>query len=216
MISASKMTFSPYSFKILRPKVTKILRVCLKNFCEFPPKELCSLASDINPELVYQFMHLANNNAIWQSRLGGAFGFSSIAAKAGEQLEPYLPKILPKLYRYQFDPVTKIQVSMTSIWNALVQDNTKTVDLYLPHIMDELQKNLTNNQWRVREACCGGLQVITIVLICIFNKDTKFFSPNFNFHASKKNSTNTKLVGVFNKLQKDKILCQELVCLNNN
>jgi proteasome component ECM29 len=45
-----------------------------------------SLASDINPELVYQFMHLANNNAIWQSRLGGAFGFSSIATKAGEQV----------------------------------------------------------------------------------------------------------------------------------
>ena len=122
-------------------------------------KELCSLASDINPELVYQFMHLANNNAIWQSRLGGAFGFSSIATKAGEQLEPYLPKILPKLYRYQFDPVTKIQVAMSSIWNALVQDNSKTVDLYLPHIMDELQSNLTNNQWRIREACCSGLQV---------------------------------------------------------
>jgi hypothetical protein len=31
-------------------------------------------------------MHLANNNAIWQSRLGGAFGFSSIAARAGEQV----------------------------------------------------------------------------------------------------------------------------------
>jgi hypothetical protein len=31
-------------------------------------KEICALASDVNPELVYQFMHLANNNAVWQSR----------------------------------------------------------------------------------------------------------------------------------------------------
>jgi proteasome component ECM29 len=51
-----------------------------------PTFDSSSLASDINPELVYQFMHLANNNAIWQSRLGGAFGFSSIAARAGEQV----------------------------------------------------------------------------------------------------------------------------------
>ena len=75
------------------------------------------------------------------------------------QLEPYLSKILPKLYRYQFDPVPRIQMSMMSIWNALVPDTNKAIDQYLPHIMDELTSNLTNNQWRVREACCGALQV---------------------------------------------------------
>lgn len=32
-------------------------------------KELCSLASDLNkPDLVYQFMQLANHNAIWNSK----------------------------------------------------------------------------------------------------------------------------------------------------
>lgn len=32
-------------------------------------KELCSLASDLNqPDLIYKFMHLANNNAIWNSK----------------------------------------------------------------------------------------------------------------------------------------------------
>ena len=30
---------------------------------------------------------------------GAAFGFSSIAAHSREQLEPYLPKIVPKLFR---------------------------------------------------------------------------------------------------------------------
>ena len=65
-------------------------------------KELCSLATDMGqPDLVYKFMHLANYNATWNSKKGAAFGFSTIASKAGDQLEEHLPKIIPKLYRYQ-------------------------------------------------------------------------------------------------------------------
>jgi len=37
MMSALKATLSPKNLKILRPKVTKILRNCLKKFCESPP-----------------------------------------------------------------------------------------------------------------------------------------------------------------------------------
>jgi len=122
-------------------------------------KELCSLASDLNqPDLVYKFMNLANHNAIWNSRRGAAFGFGTIAAKAGEQLEPHLNKIIPKLYRYQFDPSPKIQQSMQSIWNALVSDSSKTLDKYLAEILEDLRINLTSNQWRVRESCCEALQ----------------------------------------------------------
>ena len=122
-------------------------------------RELCSLASDLNqPDLVYKFMHLANYNAMWNSRKGAAFGFGTIATKAGEQLEPHLPKIVPKLYRYQFDPTPKIQQSMTAIWNSLVSEPSKTIDKYLMEIVHELQANLTSNQWRVRESCCGALQ----------------------------------------------------------
>ena len=41
-------------------------------------KELCSLASDLNqPDMmyddVYKFMHLANHNALWNSKKGRAF-----------------------------------------------------------------------------------------------------------------------------------------------
>jgi len=54
-------------------------------------------------------------------------GFSTIAKQAGEQLAPYLDKILPKLFRYQFDPSPRIQLAMSSIWNSLVTDNQKTV-----------------------------------------------------------------------------------------
>lgn len=62
---------------------------------------------------------------------GAAFGFSTIAKAAGEQLSSHLPKILPRLYRYQFDPTPKIQQSMASIWQALVPETNKTVRLLI-------------------------------------------------------------------------------------
>jgi hypothetical protein len=61
------------------------------------------------------------------SAQGAAFGFSTIALSAGAQLSQHLPTIIPRLYRYQFDPTPKIQNSMTSIWHALVPETQKTV-----------------------------------------------------------------------------------------
>lgn len=51
-----------------------------------------------------------------------------IAAKAGEQLAPFLPQLVPRLYRYQFDPNLSIRQAMTSIWDALVTDKTLVGD----------------------------------------------------------------------------------------
>ncbi|PSN33838.1 Proteasome-associated protein ECM29 [Blattella germanica] len=121
-------------------------------------KELCSLASDLNkPDLVYKFMQLANHNTIWNSKKGAAFGFSTIATLAGEQLSQHLPKIIPRLYRYQFDPTPKIQNSMTRIWHALVPESQKTIDLYHKEILTDLITNLTAREWRVRMSCCLAL-----------------------------------------------------------
>ncbi|XP_008582127.1 PREDICTED: proteasome-associated protein ECM29 homolog [Galeopterus variegatus] len=120
-------------------------------------KELCSLASDLSqPDLVYKFMNLANHHAMWNSRKGAAFGFNVIATKAGEQLAPFLPQLVPRLYRYQFDPNLGIRQAMTSIWNALVTDKSM-VDKYLKEILQDLVKNLTSNMWRVRESSCLAL-----------------------------------------------------------
>uniref|UniRef100_A0AAY4AG20 Ecm29 proteasome adaptor and scaffold n=1 Tax=Denticeps clupeoides TaxID=299321 RepID=A0AAY4AG20_9TELE len=120
-------------------------------------KELCSLASDLNqPDLVYKFMNLANHHAMWNTRKGAAFGFNIIAAKAGEQLAPFLPQLVPRLYRYQFDPNAGIRQAMTSIWDALVPDKT-IVDKYLKEILQDVISNLTSNLWRVRESSCLAL-----------------------------------------------------------
>jgi len=95
-------------------------------------KELCSLASDLSqPDLVYKFMNLANHHAMWNSRKGAAFGFNMIASRAGEQLAPFLPQLVPRLYRYQFDPNLGIRQAMTSIWNALVTDKS-TASIWEP------------------------------------------------------------------------------------
>lgn len=58
---------------------------------------------------------------------GAAFGFSTIASQAQEQLAPYLPTLVPRLYRYKYDPIPRIQLAMSSIWSALVPNSKKAV-----------------------------------------------------------------------------------------
>ncbi|KAI9262116.1 armadillo-type protein [Phascolomyces articulosus] len=121
-------------------------------------KELCSLASELNqPDLIYKFMSLANHNAMWTSRRGAAFGFQNLMNLAEKELEPYLPRLVPKLYRYQFDPNGQVNQSMKTIWRSLVKDNQKTVDKYFDLIMEDVLAGLGNRQWRVREASCAAV-----------------------------------------------------------
>ncbi|CAD7011930.1 unnamed protein product [Ceratitis capitata] len=118
-------------------------------------KELCSLASDLNqPEMVYQFMQLANHNAAWTSKLGAAFGLKSLSADSKAKMQPYLGKIIPRLYRYKYDPTPKIQNSMISIWDSVVSDPKEAVEKYYWEILKEILDNLTFTEWRVRIACC--------------------------------------------------------------
>ncbi|KAI8639177.1 proteasome stabiliser-domain-containing protein [Parasitella parasitica] len=121
-------------------------------------KELCSLASELNqPDLIYKFMNLANHNAMWTSRRGAAFGFQNLMALAEKEMEPYLPRLVPKLYRYQFDPNPRVNQTMKAIWKSLVKDNQKTVDTYFNEIMKDLLTGLGNRQWRIREASCAAI-----------------------------------------------------------
>ncbi|CAK9831680.1 Proteasome adapter and scaffold protein ECM29 [Anthophora retusa] len=121
-------------------------------------KEICSLATELQkPDLVYYFMHLANHNAVWTSKKGAAFGFAAIAKIANEELNKYLPSIIPRLYRYQFDPTPKIQNSMSSIWRAIVPSTSKAIEQYHKEILNDITDNLTNNEWRVRMSCCNAL-----------------------------------------------------------
>ena len=67
-------------------------------------KDILSLASEVgDSSLVYRFMSLASNNAIWSSRAAfGRFGLSNVLSDSA--VDGYLaenPKLYPKLYRYR-------------------------------------------------------------------------------------------------------------------
>ncbi|KAK4692039.1 proteasome component ECM29, partial [Lecanoromycetidae sp. Uapishka_2] len=123
-------------------------------------KDIMSLAAEVgDSSLVYRFMSLASNNAIWSSRAAfGRFGLSNILSDAST--DGYLaqnPKLYPALFRYRFDPNTNVRNSMNDIWAALVKEPAKTIDLNFDRIMDDLLKNILGKEWRVRQASCAAI-----------------------------------------------------------
>ncbi|XP_076224219.1 proteasome adapter and scaffold protein ECM29 isoform X2 [Nomia melanderi] len=121
-------------------------------------REICSLATELQkPDLIYYFMHLANHNAVWTSKKGAAFGFAAIAKVANEELNKYLPSIIPRLYRYQFDPTPKIHQSMSNIWHTIVPSTSKAIEQYHKEILKDITDNLTHHEWRVRISSCNAL-----------------------------------------------------------
>ncbi|KAI9683351.1 MAG: proteasome component M29 [Trizodia sp. TS-e1964] len=123
-------------------------------------KDIMSLATEVgDPSLVYRFMSLATNNAIWSSRAAfGRFGLSNILSDSS--IDGYLaknPKLYPKLFRYRFDPNTNVQRSMNDIWMALVKDTGATVDKHFDYIMEDILKSVLGKEWRVRQASCAAI-----------------------------------------------------------
>ncbi|KAF3481698.1 proteasome component ECM29 [Arthroderma uncinatum] len=124
-------------------------------------KDIVGLASEVgDPSLVYRFMSLASNSAIWSSRAAfGRFGLSNVLSDSSEN--GYLsqnPKLYPKLYRYRFDPNPNVQRSMNDIWNALVKDSNAVIDSHFDAIMEDLLLSVVDGkQWRVRQAACAGI-----------------------------------------------------------
>uniref|UniRef100_A0A158Q7N0 Non-specific serine/threonine protein kinase n=1 Tax=Elaeophora elaphi TaxID=1147741 RepID=A0A158Q7N0_9BILA len=129
---------------------------CRENLTTY--KELCNLATDLNqPDLIYKFMQLANHNIFWNSKKGAAFGFSIIMQQAESAMEPYMARLVPKLYRYRYDPDLKVQCAMRSIWQAVTVSKKSLVEEYGNAIFSELKLTLTDPQWRTRESSCLAL-----------------------------------------------------------
>ncbi|PAV70908.1 hypothetical protein WR25_18846 isoform A [Diploscapter pachys] len=121
-------------------------------------KALCDLATDMNqPDLIYKFMQLAKHNATWNSKKGAAFGFGALLEHAREELEPYFGQLVPKIFRYRYDPDVKLQNAFKGIYNALTQNKKNVMDEFADEIAKELLSMITNKEWRVRESCCLAL-----------------------------------------------------------
>ncbi|KAH9265590.1 hypothetical protein BASA84_001594 [Batrachochytrium salamandrivorans] len=121
-------------------------------------QSILSLAADMNqPDLVYKFMSLASHHSVWNSRRGASMGFESISAQAERELQKHLPSLVPRLYRYQFDPNQKVSESMKNIWRTLIKEPKKTMDTYFVSIMKDLLQSISDRMWRTREASCVAL-----------------------------------------------------------
>ena len=123
-------------------------------------KDIMSLAAEVgDSSLVYRFMSLASNNAIWSSRAAfGRFGLSNILSNAStDGFLAQNPKLYPALFRYRFDPNTNVRTSMNDIWAALVKEPTATVNAHFDSIMTDLLKNILGKEWRVRQASCAAI-----------------------------------------------------------
>lgn len=123
-------------------------------------KDIMNLAHEVgDSSLVYRFMSLASNNAIWSSRAAfGRFGLSNVLSDSS--VDGYLsanPKLYPKLFRYKFDPNSNVRRSMNDIWNALVKDSSATIETHFDAIMDDLLVSIVDREWRVRQASCAAI-----------------------------------------------------------
>ncbi|CAK7892078.1 proteasome component Ecm29p [[Candida] anglica] len=126
-------------------------------------KDVLNLASDVgDPSLVYKFMSLAKSSALWSSRKGMAFGLGSILSKSSlddmlKNNKNLADRLIPKLYRYRYDPSTSVAKSMNDIWNVLIKDSAKTIKDNFGTILPELLKGMGNKEWRVRQASTAAL-----------------------------------------------------------
>lgn len=124
-------------------------------------KDIMNLASEAgDPTLVYRFMSLASNNAIWTNRAAfSRLGISSIFSDSS--VDGYLAKnskIYPKLFRYRFDPNTNVQRSMNTIWHTLVKDSAAVVNAHFDEIVGDLLRSMmAGREWRVRQASCAAI-----------------------------------------------------------
>ena len=123
-------------------------------------KDIVNLASEVgDPSLVYRFMSLASNSAIWSSRAAfGRFGLSQVLSDSST--DGYLahnPKLYSALYRYRFDPNANVRAAMNDIWSALVKDSKVTLDTHFDRILEDLCKSILNKEWRTRQASCAAL-----------------------------------------------------------
>lgn len=71
---------------------------------------------------------------------------------AQEEIKPHLPQLIPKLYRYSFDPSPKVAEALKNIWKSLVSDSKRTIDEFFDGIMADLLEGIGSRQWRTRES----------------------------------------------------------------
>ncbi|KAL6941976.1 hypothetical protein ACO0QE_003139 [Hanseniaspora vineae] len=127
-------------------------------------KDVMSLATEVgDPSLVYKFMSMAKSSSLWSSKKGLAFGLTAIVSKTSLsnmllQNGDLAKKLIPKLFRYRFDPNEQVSASMNHMWKVLVPNSSEIVEEYFDLIIEELLTSIGDREWRVREASAAALR----------------------------------------------------------
>ncbi|KAG5438625.1 hypothetical protein PCANB_002731 [Pneumocystis canis] len=122
--------------------------------------DVCKLATEVgNPELIYQFLNIASNSAIWQSRKGVAFTINEIISSNPKiniiENDPELvKKLIPCLFLYKFHPISTIKKTMENIFKTLVPEK---ISQFHADIINRLLKGISDQSWYIREASCNAL-----------------------------------------------------------
>ncbi|CAM9704969.1 unnamed protein product, partial [Choristocarpus tenellus] len=143
--------------------------------------EMCAVANDVGqPELIYSFLTLASHHSAWTTRRGASFGLGAIISQAAAgALEPQLHRIVPRLYRYRFDPSAKTRAAMDQLWCSVVGGGSTSggaegeggnlpsrekeiINTHFGAIMTELLRGLGDRKWHNRQASCSALAKILV------------------------------------------------------
>jgi proteasome component ECM29 len=149
-------------------------------------KELCAFANEVGqPDLIYRFLALSSHHASWHAKSGSSLVFEALlrsnarkevcwypfrihlvdvtvtfvtsSCSIAHQIEPHLMKLVPRLYRYQYDPTPRVQDAMSRLWMVLVNDPKVVVTAQFEPILKELLRAMSAENWRERRAGCAGL-----------------------------------------------------------
>jgi proteasome component ECM29 len=55
---------------------------------------------------------------------------TTILASAADEMQEHLPTLVPKLYRYCYDPDTNVQQAMKAIWKLVTDKRKGVVSVY--------------------------------------------------------------------------------------
>ncbi len=55
------------------------------------------------------------------------YGFGVILEQAKEEMQRFVPQLVPKLFRYRFDPDPRVQQSMRHLWQTLLAGRKNVV-----------------------------------------------------------------------------------------
>ncbi|KAJ4459098.1 putative proteasome-associated protein ECM29 [Paratrimastix pyriformis] len=126
-------------------------------------RELAGMAQELGyPPMVYCFFDMTESQPMWESPRGTRYHsrglLRELTERSPEQLEAV---ILPKLYRFRFDPNDRIRDSMNALWRILVPNTNSLISRHFDRLVGELAASAHNPNWRVAQAALlGGVDLL--------------------------------------------------------